>query len=91
MREAFSTFHIGKGKAIPLQAWTGPEGYRTLRLSHISRQQTQEGRRVVSPKHRPPLPARKYLDFEISVYVFWNLPSWSLIRTTRVRFFETTY
>jgi hypothetical protein len=21
-----------KGKAIPLQAWTGPEGYRRLRL-----------------------------------------------------------
>jgi hypothetical protein len=23
----------GKGKAIPLQAWTGPEGSRKLRLS----------------------------------------------------------
>jgi len=23
---------IGKGKAIPLQAWTGPEGSRRLRL-----------------------------------------------------------
>jgi hypothetical protein len=22
----------GKGKAIPLQAWTGPDGYRRLRL-----------------------------------------------------------
>jgi hypothetical protein len=22
----------GKGKAIPLHAWTGPEGYRRLRL-----------------------------------------------------------
>jgi hypothetical protein len=22
----------GKGKAIPLQAWTGPEGFRSLRL-----------------------------------------------------------
>jgi len=22
----------GKGKAIPLQAWAGPEGYRMLRL-----------------------------------------------------------
>jgi hypothetical protein len=22
-----------KGKAIPLQAWTGPEGYRRLRLA----------------------------------------------------------
>ena len=30
------TFNIvkgkGKGKAIPLQAWTGPKGSRTLRL-----------------------------------------------------------
>jgi len=24
--------HIGKGKAIPLQAWTGPEASRRLRL-----------------------------------------------------------
>jgi len=23
---------IGKGKAIPVQAWTGPEGSRRLRL-----------------------------------------------------------
>jgi hypothetical protein len=22
----------GKGKAIPVKAWTGPEGYRRLRL-----------------------------------------------------------
>ena len=25
---------IGKGKAIPLQAWTGPEGTRSLRLPY---------------------------------------------------------
>ena len=25
-------FRKGKGKAIPLQAWTGPEGSRRLRL-----------------------------------------------------------
>jgi len=25
----------GKGKAIPLQAWTGPEGSRRLRLPHF--------------------------------------------------------
>jgi len=24
---------LSKGKAIPLQAWTGPEGFRRLRLS----------------------------------------------------------
>jgi len=28
----FLLIHIGKGKAIPLQAWTGPEGSRTMRL-----------------------------------------------------------
>jgi len=25
----------GKGKAIPLQAWTGPEGSRRLRLQNF--------------------------------------------------------
>jgi hypothetical protein len=25
-------YNMGKGKAIPLQAWTGPEGSRRLRL-----------------------------------------------------------
>jgi len=27
-----NTFNTGKGKAIPLQAWIGPEGSRRLRL-----------------------------------------------------------
>jgi hypothetical protein len=27
-----SILTLGKGKAIPLQAWTGPEGSRSLRL-----------------------------------------------------------
>jgi len=26
---------MGKGKAIPLQAWTGPEGSRRLRLPDV--------------------------------------------------------
>jgi len=30
-------FRIGKGKAIPLQAWTGPEGSRSLRLSDFKK------------------------------------------------------
>jgi hypothetical protein len=25
----------GKGKAIPLQAWTGPKGFRRLRLPDL--------------------------------------------------------
>jgi len=45
----------GKGKAIPLQAWTGPEDSGRLR-PQISRQSAHEGGKVVSPKYRPPLP-----------------------------------
>jgi len=30
--EFFFLFNKGKGKAIPLQAWTGPEGSRRLRV-----------------------------------------------------------
>jgi len=30
----------GKGKAIPLQAWTGPEGSRKLRLPDFKRSRT---------------------------------------------------
>jgi len=45
----------GTGKAIPLQAWTGPEGSRKLR-PQISRQSAHEVVKVVSPTHRPPLP-----------------------------------
>jgi len=40
---------LGKGKTIPLKAWTGPEGSRRLRLP-------DEGGKVVSPTHRAPLP-----------------------------------
>ena len=43
-----------KGKGIPLQTSTGPEGSRRLR--QISIQSAHEGGKVVSPKHRPPLP-----------------------------------
>ena len=46
---------VGKGKAVPLQAWTGPEGSRRLR-HHVSRHSAREGGKVVSPTHRPPLP-----------------------------------
>jgi len=42
-------------KAIPLRAWTGSEGSRSLKLP-ISRQLAQEGHKVVSPTHWPPVP-----------------------------------
>jgi hypothetical protein len=44
----------GKGKSIPLQAWTDPEGSRRLR-PQILRQSAHEGVMVVSPTHGPPL------------------------------------
>ena len=44
-----------KGKAVPLQSWTGPEGLEVWG-SQISRQSAHEGGKVVSPTHRQPLP-----------------------------------
>ena len=44
----------GKGKAVPLQAWSGPEGSRNLRFPDYMT--TQDGGKVVSPTRRPSLP-----------------------------------
>jgi len=44
-----------KGKAVPLQAWSGPEGSRKLRFPHFMTT-AQDGGKVVSLTHRPPLP-----------------------------------
>jgi hypothetical protein len=44
-----------KGKAVPLQAWTGPEGSRKLRFPDFVTE-AQDGGKVVSLTHRPPLP-----------------------------------
>ena len=44
----------GKGKAFPLQAWSGPEGSRKLRFPDFMTK-AQDGK-VVSLTHRPPLP-----------------------------------
>jgi hypothetical protein len=49
----------GKGKAVPLQAWSGPEGFRKLRFPDFLTA-SQVGCKVVSPKHRPHLPPRKF-------------------------------
>jgi hypothetical protein len=48
-----------KGKAIPPQAWTGPEGSRRLSLPDF-KQSAHESGMVVSPTTLPPLPLRKY-------------------------------
>jgi len=44
----------GKGKAVPLQAWTGPEGSRKLRFPDFMTTE-QDGGKVVSLTHRPPI------------------------------------
>ena len=45
----------GKGKAVPLQAWSGRESSRKLRFPDFVTT-TQDGGKVVSLTHRPPLP-----------------------------------
>jgi len=44
-----------KGKAVPLQAWIGPEVSRKLRFLDFMTT-AQEGGRAVSPMHQPHLP-----------------------------------
>ena len=50
-----ATYKMGKGKAVPLQAWSGPEGSRKLRFQDFMTT-AEDGGKVVSPTHRPPLP-----------------------------------
>jgi len=45
----------GKGKAVPLQASTGPDGSRKLRFPDFVTT-AQDGGKVVSLTHRPLLP-----------------------------------
>ena len=45
----------GKGKAVPLQAWSGPEDSRKLRFPDFMTT-AQDGSKVVRPTHRLPLP-----------------------------------
>ena len=49
-----------KGKAVPLQAWSGPEGSRKLRFTNFMTT-AQDGDEVVSLTHRPPLPKEMIL------------------------------
>ena len=46
---------VSKGIAIPLQAWSGPEGSRKLRFPDFMTT-AQGGGKVVSLTHRPHLP-----------------------------------
>ena len=45
-----------KGKAVPLQAWSGPEGSRKLKFLDFMTT-AQDGGKIVSLMHRPPLPS----------------------------------
>jgi len=47
--------NIINGKEVPLQAWSGPEGSRKLRLPDFMTT-TQDVGKVVSLTDRPPLP-----------------------------------
>jgi len=44
-----------KGKTVPLQAWSGPEGFRKSKFPDYMTT-AQDGGKVVSPTHLPPLP-----------------------------------
>jgi len=46
---------IPAAAAAPLEAWTGPEGSRNLRFPDFITT-AQDGGKVVSLTHRPPLP-----------------------------------
>jgi hypothetical protein len=65
-----------KGKAVPLQAWTGPEGSMKLWLPDFVTT-AQDGGKVVSLTHRPLFTHRKYsrysflLEAESTIYVQW--------------------
>jgi hypothetical protein len=45
----------GKGEAVSLQAWSGPEGSGKLTIPDYMTT-AQDGGKVVSPPYRPPLP-----------------------------------
>ena len=45
---------VKKVKAVQLQAWSGPEGSRKLRFPDFMTT-AQDGGKVVSPTHRPPM------------------------------------
>jgi hypothetical protein len=49
-----------KGKAVPLQAWSAPEGSRKLRFPDFMIT-AQDGGKIVSLTYRPPLPQEMLL------------------------------
>jgi len=59
IKAVISSVIQGKGKAVPLQAWSGPEGSRKIRFPNFITTAQYDGK-VVSLTHRPPLPPTKY-------------------------------
>ena len=59
--EALPIKYKVRGKAVPLQAWSGPEGFRKLRFPDFMIT-AQDGDKVVSLTHRQPLPPRNTPD-----------------------------
>ena len=55
LKYVLNTEDKGKGRAVPLQAWSGPEGSRKLRFPDFMTT-AQDGGKVVSLTHRLPLP-----------------------------------
>jgi len=56
VKKKFRVFIIkDKGKAVSLQAWSGPEDSRKLRFPDYMTM-AQDGGKLVSPTHRPSLP-----------------------------------
>ena len=51
----YNNTNVKKGKAVTLQAWSGPDGSRKLRFRDFMTT-AQDGGKVVSLMHRPPLP-----------------------------------
>ena len=49
----FNSNVLVKGKSVPLQAWSGPDGSRKLRFPDFMTT-AQDGGKVVSLMHRPP-------------------------------------
>ena len=55
-----TSFRDKKGKAVPLQAWSGPEGSRKLRFPDFVTT-AQDSGKVVILTHRLPLPQEIFL------------------------------
>ena len=54
------TLHVLKGKSVPLQAWSGPEGFRKLRFLDFMTT-AQNGGKAVSLTYRPSSPQEMLL------------------------------